>query len=76
MDNGRMQFDRELHAMSAQDFLSLGLGQLAYVKPVTLDGGQGFAVHAANGTRLAVLATHEAAVMATRQNDMEPSELQ
>ena len=76
MDNDTTQFDPEFRAMSAQDFLSLGLGQLAYVKPITLDGGQGFAVHAANGTRLAVLATREAAVMAARQNDMEPLQLQ
>ena len=76
MDNDKPQFGQEFRTMSAQDFLSLGLGQLAYVKAITLDGGQGFAVHAANGTRLAVLATREAAVMAARQNDMEPIQLQ
>ena len=76
MDKDRTQFDHESGAMSAQDLRSLGLGQLAYVKPITLDGGQGFAVHAADGTRLAILATREAAVMAARQNDMEPIELQ
>ena len=76
MDNDGTQINHELRAMSSQDFLSLGLGQFAYVKPITLDGGQGFAIHAADGVRLAVLATREAAVMAARQNDLEPIQLQ
>ena len=76
MNDDRPQFDQQFRDMSAQDFLSMGVGQLAYVKAVTLDDGQGFAIHAANGARLAVLATYEAAVMAARQNDMEPVQLQ
>ncbi len=76
MDNNSSQSEWIVGGMSVQDFLTLGLGEVAYVKPASIDGGQGFAIHAADGVRLAVLATREAAVMAARQNDLEPIQLQ
>ena len=39
---------------TARDFEALGLEQLAYVKPVKVDGRTACAVHAADGTELAV----------------------
>ncbi len=72
MDNDRPRLEGAADAMNVQDFMTLGLGAVAYIKPVPLDDGRAFAIHAADGTRLAVLATREAAVAAARQNDMEP----
>lgn len=67
-----MDLERTLRGLSSQDFLSLGLSQVAYVKPVEQDGHDYYAIYAADGTQIAVLASHEAALVAIRQNDMEP----
>lgn len=57
---------------TARDFETLGLEQLAYVKPVEVDGKRRFAVHAADGTEIAVLRGRSLAFAAVRQNDLEP----
>jgi len=45
---------------------------IAYVKPVLVDGTEGFAVHAADGTRMALIANRDLAFAVVRQNEMEP----
>ena len=67
-----MDLERTLRGLSSQDFLSLGLSQVAYVKPLEQDGHSYFAVYAADGTEIAVLASRDAAYAAIRQHDMEP----
>lgn len=57
---------------TARDFEALGMEQLAYVKPVEVDGRAAFAVHAADGTELAVMPDREVARAAIRQYDLEP----
>lgn len=64
-----MRLSRE---MSPMDFAAYGVHELAYVKPVTAEDGISFAIHAADGTPLAVLETRELAFAVVRQNDMEP----
>ena len=58
--------------VSARDFEALGLEQLAYGKPVKVDGRTAFAVHAADGTEIAVMPDREVARAAIRQYDLEP----
>ncbi len=58
--------------LSSQAFLALGSMHVAYVKPVMVDGGKAFAVHAADGSVLAVFADRATAFVAARQNDLEP----
>lgn len=67
-----MDLDRTLRSLSSQDFLSLGLSQVAYVKPLEQDGHDYFAIYAADGTQMAVLASQAAALAVIRQHDMEP----
>ncbi len=57
---------------TARDFEALGLEQLAYVKSVKVDGRTAFAVHAADGTEIAVMPDREVARAAIRQHDLEP----
>ncbi len=57
---------------TARDFEALGLEQLAYVKPVEVDGRTAFAVHAADGTEIAVMSDREVARATIRQYDLEP----
>ena len=75
MNNDRPQFEGSPRDLSVRDFLSLGLDQWAYVKSAAADGAEVFAIHAADGSRLAVLATREAALAAILQHDMEPLQL-
>jgi len=58
--------------LAAQDFKTLGLEQLAYVKPVMTDGKATYVVYAADGTEIAVMANREIACAAVRQHDLEP----
>lgn len=67
-----MDLERTLRSLSSQDFLSLGLSQVAYVKPLEQDGQSYFAIYAADGTQMAIVVSHEAAQAVIRQNDMEP----
>jgi len=66
-----MDLERTLRSLSSQDFLSLGLSQVAYVKPLEQDGDNYYAIYAADGTQMAVLASQDAALAAIRQHDME-----
>jgi hypothetical protein len=58
--------------ISPRDFAALGLEHIAYVKPIVVNGAQAFAVHAADGTQIAVLANREVAIAAVQQHDLEP----
>jgi hypothetical protein len=67
-----MQFIEGLKQLSARELGLLGINDVAYVKLVVEDGAQAFAVHAADGTRIAVMANRDLAFAVVRQNDMEP----
>ena len=58
--------------MSAHELAMLGVQDLAYIKRVIVDGATGYAVHAADGTQIAVLADRDVAFATVRQHDMEP----
>lgn len=61
-----------LQCMSDQDMAILGLQDVAYVKPVVVDGHDAFSIHAADGTTIAIMADREVAVATIRQHDLEP----
>ena len=58
--------------LSSQDFLMLGIDDVAYVKSEQKDGKQVFVIHSADGNAITALADREVAFAAVRQNDMEP----
>ncbi|ALG70724.1 hypothetical protein VY88_05570 [Azospirillum thiophilum] len=62
----------QLRQLSPQDFAGFGLGDVAYVRHVEVDGTLAFAIHAADGTPLSVVAERDLAFAAIVQNDMEP----
>lgn len=51
---------------------TLGMPHLAYVKVIEIDGETGYAIHAADGNQMAVMADRETAFAAIRQHDMHP----
>jgi hypothetical protein len=68
---GRVGFDIR-HLTQAQ-LAQLGVAQIAYVRPVLVNGEQGFAIHAADGTPMAVAGDRDVAFAAILQQDMVPA---
>lgn len=58
--------------LSSTEFTALGVGAVAYVKPVTAEGKTAFAIHGADGTPLALAANRDLAFAVVRQNELEP----
>jgi hypothetical protein len=58
--------------LSPQAFAALGVQDVAYVKPIIRDGKALIAVHAADGTEVAVADSRELAVALVRQHELEP----
>lgn len=67
-----MQFLEGLRHLSDSELGLLGMEDVAYVKHVVVDGTDAYAVHAANGTQIAVMADRDVAFAVVRQHDMEP----
>ena len=63
----------DIRHLSDKDFAELGVSQVAYVKAVEVDGKHLFAIHAANGTPMALADGHEVAVAAILQHEMQPA---
>ncbi|NQU58145.1 MAG: DUF1150 family protein [Rhodospirillales bacterium] len=58
--------------MSVTDFAHYGAEEVAYVKPVVINGEALFAIYAADGQELAFIKGRELADATVRQNDMLP----
>ena len=67
-----MQTTEQMRHMTTNDLAMLGMQDIAYVKPVIVEGSAGYAVHAADGTQMAVIANRDLAFAVVRQNEMEP----
>lgn len=59
-----------LKDFTQQDLAILGVGEIAYVRPVQSQGENTYAVMGANGQRLGVAPDYEAAVTAAYENDL------
>ncbi|WP_428542385.1 DUF1150 family protein [Rhodopila sp.] len=60
----------DVRHLSEQQLAALGVAHIAYVKPVMVNGVQGFAIHAADGTPMAVAGDREVAIAAVMQHEM------
>lgn len=72
MTHKEIDIKATLKNLSDNDFLNFGMQQVAYVRPVKLDEGEVYAVHAADGTTLSVMDSLDTAVVMIRHNDLEP----
>lgn len=63
----------DIHHISAAQLASLGLEEIAFVKPVITENGPAFSIHAADGTPMAIASNASLAAAAIIQNDMVPS---
>ena len=62
----------DVRHLSEEQLASLGVSHIAYLKPVMIDGERGFAIHAADGTPMAVAGDWKVAVAAVVQHEMLP----
>lgn len=58
-----------LKKLSPQDFLKVGLNQIAYIRPVQ-DGADTYSVHAADGTEIVTLDSMDLAIATIQCNDL------
>jgi hypothetical protein len=68
----QMQTIEQMRSMTANDLAMFGMQDVAYVKPVTVDGNAGYAIHAADGTQMALIGDRDIAYAVVRQNELEP----
>jgi hypothetical protein len=61
----------EREQMTPQELAVLGVQDVAYVRSVDDEGKPAFAIYAADGTQMAVVASRDLAFAVIRQNDME-----
>ena len=66
------QIDEKLRQISPQEFALLGMQDVAYIRRVVVNDEAGFAIHAADGTEVAVLPSRDLAFATVRQHDLEP----
>ena len=60
----------DIHHITAQQLQMLGVSQLAYIKPVQTEGGRAYAIHAADGTPMALATDPAAAIEAIHDHQM------
>jgi hypothetical protein len=72
-ENAVTQLMVDVRKLSAEQFAQLGMTHVAYVKPVIVNGTAGFAIHAADGTPMAVAADRDVAIAAIVQHEMMPA---
>jgi hypothetical protein len=65
------QIERIRH-MSPRELALFGMQDMAYIKRVIVNDVAGYAVHAADGTQIAVLPDRNVAFATVRQHDLEP----
>jgi len=63
----------DIHDISPQQLAMLGVQQIAYVKPVVVNGTAAYAIHAADGTPMAIAGERDAALAAIMQHEMVPA---
>ncbi len=59
--------------LSSQDWADFGSRQIAYIRPVVVDGVAAVAIHAADGTPIGAAPDADLAAAAIRQHEMVPA---
>jgi len=62
-----------LRNLSRNDWAQFGAQQIAYIRPVTVDGIAAVSIHAADGTPIGAAPNAELAIAAILQHEMAPA---
>ena len=60
-----------LKHISQNDWLTFGLEDIAYLRPTVVDGQPVFAIHAADGSQLALAVSRDVGIAAMQQHELE-----
>jgi len=71
-DNSTPNTAVNLRHLSSRDLAALGVQDLAFIKTVSINDEVGYAIHAADGTQMAVVENRDVAFAAVRQHGLEP----
>ena len=63
----------DIRKLTPEQLAELGMPNLAYVKPVVMNGTAAFAIHAADGSPMAMATDCELAIAAIVQHEMMPA---
>jgi hypothetical protein len=63
----------DIRNLTAEQLANLGMSQIAYVKPVLVNGAVAYAIHAADGTPMALAGDRDLAVAAILEHELMPS---
>ena len=61
-----------IRELSPQDFLLLGINDVAYVKKQQREDREFFVIHSADGAEITAMADRDVAFATVRQNGLEP----
>ncbi len=63
----------DVRKMTPEQLAQLGVPDMAYIKPVLMNGAAAFAIHAADGSPMAVATERDMAIAAVVQHEMMPA---
>ena len=66
------QWNLNLRNITQLEFATLGMHDVAYIKPKVIDGYISYAICTADGKEVAVEETRDVAFATVRQHDLEP----
>jgi len=72
-DTAAMSVMVDVRKLSPEQFAQLGMTHVTYVKPVIVNGAAGLAIHAADGTPMALADNRDVAIAAIVQHEMMPA---
>ena len=67
-----MDWLETIRDISTYDFATLGVEDVAFVKPVQANDTTAYSIHAADGTEIGLVSDRNVAFAAVRQHDLEP----
>ena len=72
MNVNEKSYGEKLRRLSEAELSNLGINDVAYVKHVKASGVDGYAIHAADGTQVAVMPNQAHAIAMVLQHDLHP----
>lgn len=75
MNDAIKEQTERLQPMTVPEFSQLGVGHVAYIRPIVVNGMPAFGIYSAAGQQLAAVPTRKSAVGIVLQNEMEPASL-
>ncbi len=66
----------DIRNLTNEQFMQLGVSHVAYIRPVDVEGERAFAIHAADGTAMALAPSADVAMAAIHQHEMAAAMLQ